>query len=50
MRIYVDGKKIGASPYNAKELNDSKASLYIGVGDSAQWANVYQNTSGVSCG
>jgi len=38
MRIYVDGKKIGASPYNAKELNDSKASLYIGVGDSAQWA------------
>ena len=32
MRIYVDGKKIGASPYNAKELNDSKASLYIGVG------------------
>ena len=38
MRIYVDGKKIGASPYNAKGLNDSKASLYIGVGDNAQWA------------
>ncbi|MEC9257044.1 MAG: LamG domain-containing protein [Candidatus Poribacteria bacterium] len=38
MRIYVDGKKVGAAAYSAKELNDSKASLYIGVGDSAQWA------------
>ena len=37
MRIYVDGKKVGASDYSAKELNDSKASLYIGVGDSAKW-------------
>ena len=37
MQVYVDGKEVGASPYNAKELNDSKASLYIGVGDSAKW-------------
>ena len=37
MRVYIDGKEVGASPYNVKELNDSKASLYIGVGDSAKW-------------
>lgn len=37
MRVYVDGKEMGAAPFAAKELAATTASLYIGVGDSKNW-------------
>jgi hypothetical protein len=38
MRSYINGKEVGKTDYNPNELNDSGASLYIGVGDSEKWA------------
>ena len=37
MRTYIDGKKMGSTPYDAPELAATGASLYIGVGDSKNW-------------
>ena len=37
MRTYIDGKKLGSTPYDVPELAATGASLYIGVGDSQNW-------------
>ena len=37
MRSYIDGKKMGSTPYEVPELTATDASLYIGVGDSKSW-------------
>jgi len=37
MRSYINGEEKGKDVYSPGELNDSDASLYIGVGDSKAW-------------
>lgn len=37
MRTYIDGKELGALPFETKELAATDAPLYIGVGDSQNW-------------